>query len=172
MQARSDRHRARFRGRHPRQQPILDEILEVTRHNERVRRLRDIIEMAFGGITERVSQVIDIDLDRLVEPPAEEDLARWSEQLNPEAQAAAGSDTRRTSGPRSAPSWGAMREPSRELSDFPEDCNQAEFVRTVLRTWARERLFTERDGRLRRTTVTSRSCGGSTSTTAPAGCGS
>jgi hypothetical protein len=35
-----------------------------------------------------------------------------------------------------------------ELSDFPEDCNQAEFVRTVLRTWARERLFTERDGRL------------------------
>ena len=132
----------------PRQQPILDEILEVRRHNERVRRLRDIIEMAFGGITERVSQVIDIDLDRLVEPPAEEDLARWSEQLNHEAQAAVGVGYATYLRTKVSTVVGRYARTICELSDFPEDCNQAEFVRTVLRTWARERLFTERDGRL------------------------
>ena len=132
----------------PRQQPILDEILEVTRHNERVRRLRDIIEMAFGGITERVSQVIDIDLDRLVEPPAEEDLARWSEQLNHEAQAATGIGYATYLRSKVSTVVGRYARTICELSDYPEDCNQAAFVRTVLRTWARERLFTERDGRL------------------------
>ena len=132
----------------PRQQPILDEILEVRRHNERIRRLRDIIEMAFGGITERVSQVIDIDLDRLVEPPAEEDLARWSEQLNHEAQAAVGVGYATYLRTKVSSVVGRYARTICELSDFPEDCNQAEFVRTVLRTWARERLFTERDGRL------------------------
>ena len=33
------------------------------------------------------------------------------------------------------------------LSDYPEDCNQAAFVRAVLRSWAEERLFPKRGER-------------------------
>jgi patatin-related protein len=132
----------------PRQQPIQDEILEVTRHNERVRRLRDIIEMAFGDIAQRVSQVIDIDLERLVEPPAQEDLTRWSELLNREAQAVSGLGYATYLRSKVSTVVGRYAQTVCELSDYPEDCNQAAFVRTVLRIWARGRLFTERGGRL------------------------
>src|SRR5215207_1002833 len=131
----------------PRQQPILDEILEVTRHNERVRRLRDIIEMAFGSIEERVQQVIDTDLERPVDP-TREDLAGWSEQLNRQAQVATGVGYGTYL--RSKVSAVVVRYARMicSLSDYPEDCNQAAFVRIVLRTWAYQRLFSEREGRL------------------------
>ena len=132
----------------PRKQPILDEILEVTHHNERVRRLRDIIEMAFGSIGERVEKVVDVDLERLVEEPTGEDMARWSERLNQEAQAATGVGYPTYLRSKVSAVVRRYAQTICTVSDYPDDCNQAAFVRTVLRTWARERLFTERDGRV------------------------
>ncbi len=131
----------------PRQQPILDEILEVTRHNERVRRLQDIIEMAFGSIEERVQQLIDVDLERLVEP-TREDLVRWSEQLNRETQVATGVGYPTYLRSKLSAVVGRYAGTIGSLCDYPEDSNQAAFVRTVLRTWAHKRLFTKHEGRL------------------------
>jgi patatin-related protein len=132
----------------PRKQPILDEILEVTRHNERVRRLRDIIEMAFGTIEPRVQQIVGIDLERLVEAPPPEDLARWSDQLNQKAEAAAGVGYHTYLRSKVSAVVERYARTICELSDYPDDCNQAAFVHSVLRAWARDRLFTEREGRL------------------------
>jgi patatin-related protein len=131
----------------PRKEPILDDILAVSRMNERVRRIRDVIEMTFAPIAERVEQIVGEDLGRLAETPSAAELDRWREQLNDEARTAAGFAY--ATYMRSKVS-GVVDRYARticRLSDFPEDCNQAAFVRSVLRTWAEGRLFVERDGR-------------------------
>ncbi len=132
----------------PRKQPILDEIVKVGHHNERVRRLRDIIEMAFAGIGERVEGVIGIDLDALVQTPTLEDLARWSEQLNREAQDATGAAYPTYLRSKISAVVTRYARSICEVSRYPHDCNQAAFVRSVLRAWARTRLFAQLDGRL------------------------
>ena len=42
----------------PRQEPVLDDILDVARHNERVRRIRDIIETSFDPIGARIVEIV------------------------------------------------------------------------------------------------------------------
>ncbi|MDQ3889865.1 MAG: patatin-like protein [Actinomycetota bacterium] len=131
----------------PRKEPILDDILGVLRHNERVRRIRDIIEMTFAPIAARVEQRIGTDLGRLAQTPSAAELAEWGSRISSDAEEAAGF----AYAPyiRSKVS-GVVDRYARticRLSGYPEDCNQAAFVRAVLREWARTRLFTERDGR-------------------------
>ena len=131
----------------PRKEPILDDILEVSRHNERVERIRDIIELAFPKVAARVESVVGPQLDELVGVTAADTLGVWREALNEDAQAAVGVgyDTYL----RSKVS-GVVDRYARticDLSRYPEDCNQATFVRATLRAWARARLFEERDGR-------------------------
>ena len=131
----------------PRQEPIVDDILEVSRHNERVERVRDIIELAFPTVAERVASVLDTQLDELVGMTAGDTPGRWRDRLNEDAQEAVGVayDTYL----RSKVS-GVVDRYARticDLSRYPEDCNQAAFVRAALRAWARARLFKQRDGR-------------------------
>ena len=131
----------------PRKDPILDDILEVGRHNERVERIRDIIELAWPRVAERVESVIGPQLTELVGVTAADSPGVWRDALNEDAQAAVGVgyDTYL----RSKVS-GVVDRYARticDLSDYPEDCNQATFVRATLRAWARARLFKERDGR-------------------------
>jgi patatin-related protein len=131
----------------PRQEPILDDILEVSRHNERVERIRDIIELAFPKVAERVESVVDPQLTELVGVTAADTLGSWRDALNEDAQAAVGVGY--ATYLRSKVS-GVVDRYARticDLSDYPEDCNQAVFVRATLRAWARARLFEERDGR-------------------------
>ena len=42
----------------PRQEPILDDLLDVAAHNERVERIRDVIETSFSGVAEFVEGII------------------------------------------------------------------------------------------------------------------
>jgi patatin-related protein len=132
----------------PRKQPILDEILEVTQHNERVRRLQDIIVMSFESVGTRVEKVIGVELERLSETPSSDDVARWSDQLHHEAQVVTGLGYATYLRSKISAVVGRYAHTICELSRYPDDCNQAAFVRSVLRAWARARLFTERDGRL------------------------
>jgi patatin-related protein len=127
----------------PRKEPIFDDILEVTRHNERVDRIRDVIERAFPAIAARVEAVVGGDLGALGPPPSAEVLAGWRQALETEACAAAGI---------SYPTYvrskvsGVVDRYARTvcaLSDYPEDCNQAAFVRAALRAWGRETLLGE-----------------------------
>ena len=42
----------------PRQEPILDDLLDVSAHNERVERIRDVIETSFSGVAKFVEGII------------------------------------------------------------------------------------------------------------------
>ena len=131
----------------PRKEPILDDIHEVARHNERVRRVRDIIETTFAPIAARVEELIGADLGRLAQTPSADELEHWVSRISAEAENAAGFAY--ATYIRSKVS-GVVERYARticRLSDYPDDCNQAAFVRAVLREWARTRLFSERDGR-------------------------
>ncbi len=131
----------------PKKEPILDEILDVSRHNERVRRIRDIIEMTFDPIAERVEKIVGGDFGRLADSTSAEDIGQWRDRINEEARAAAG--LAHATYLRSKVS-GVVDRYARticRLSDYPEDCNQAAFVRAVLRSWAEGRLFPKRGER-------------------------
>ena len=131
----------------PKKEPILDEILDVSRHNERVRRIRDIIEMTFDPIADRVEKIVGGDFGRLADSTSPEDIGHWRDLINEEAQEAAG--LAYATYLRSKVS-GVVDRYARticRLSDYPEDCNQAAFVRAVLRSWAEGRLFPKRGER-------------------------
>lgn len=131
----------------PKKEPILDEILDVSRHNERVRRIRDIIEMTFDPIADRVEKIVGGDFGRLTDSSSPDEIGRWRDLINEEAQASAG--LAYATYLRSKVS-GVVDRYARticRLSDYPEDCNQAAFVRAVLRSWAEGRLFPKRGDR-------------------------
>jgi patatin-related protein len=130
----------------PRKEPILDDIQAVSRLNERVRRIRDVIEMSWDPIAKRVGDVIGRDLGHLADRPSAADIDAWRGRLNDEAQRASGFAW--TTYIRSKVSGVVDRYASTvcRLSDYPEDCNQAAFVRAVLRHWAERRLFAVQDG--------------------------
>jgi hypothetical protein len=66
----------------PRQEPLLDDIREVSLHNERVRRIADIIETSFESVGRRVAEIVGTDLGRLTADESPEEVARWRDQIN------------------------------------------------------------------------------------------
>src|ERR671936_149569 len=46
----------------PRREPILDDLLEVTRLNERVQRIRDIVEVSFDRVALKIDETLDSEL--------------------------------------------------------------------------------------------------------------
>lgn len=132
----------------PSKQPILDQMLELRRHNERVDRLQDIVDMSWDTIAAQVDRRIDVDLAKALDTATDEDLERWTAGLHEEAESVTG--PAHSAYLRSKVSSVVERYSKTicELSDYPADCNQAAFVRSVVREWARERLFDEVDGHL------------------------
>jgi len=125
----------------PRQEPLLDDIQEVSLHNERVRRIADIIESSFESVGRRVAEIVGTDLGRLTADESPEEVARWRDQINAEAKAAAGfayATYVRTKVSGVAESFART---ICRLADFPDLSNQAGFVRNVVRSWAEARLL-------------------------------
>jgi patatin-related protein len=120
----------------PRKEPILDDLIEVQRINERVRRIRDIVETSFDRIAERVETILGDPLAELPSDPESETFTRWSRSINADAQRDAGFGyatyiRMKVSGVvdrYAATLAGAF--------DYPEESNQAAFVRGVMREWA------------------------------------
>jgi patatin-related protein len=132
----------------PRQQPIGDQILDVGRANERVRRVRDIVELSFDAVREIVETAIrPATLEDIAAAPG--DLGRWKATLHDAAREAVGAAY--PTYVRSKISAVVERYAATicRLSDYPEDCNQAAFVRAVLRARARTRLLGGDDGPVR-----------------------
>ena len=125
----------------PRQEPLLDDIQEVNLHNERVRRIADIIETSFESVGRRVAEIVGTDLGRLTADESPEEVARWRDQINAEAKTAAGfayATYVRTKVSGVAESFART---ICRLADFPDLSNQAGFVRNVVRAWAEARLL-------------------------------
>ena len=49
----------------PREEPVLDDILEVNRQNERVLRIQEIVETSFEPIRRRIEEIVGTELERL-----------------------------------------------------------------------------------------------------------
>ena len=157
----------------PRQQPILDEILEVDapqragppdarHHRDGVRRHHGARE---PGDRHRPRAVWwSRRAERIWRAGASSSTTR---RRRPPA-----SDTRRTSGPRSALSWTATREPSASSPITPRTATRPRSCAPSCGPGPASACSPSATDGSRRTTVMSRSCAGSTSTTAPDGCGS
>ena len=130
----------------PRKEPLLDDIQSVVRLNERVRRIQDVIRMSWEPIAARVQEVIGEDLGRLAEQPSPQEIDRWRKRLNDEAEQASGFAWATYLRSKVSSVVDRYARTICRLSDYPEDCNQATFVREVLRLWAESRLFADRDG--------------------------
>jgi patatin-related protein len=131
----------------PRQEPVLDDILEVNRQNERVRRIRDIIETSFDPIGSRVKEIVGTELGRLTQEQSPDDLAEWSARINEDAKAAAGFAYATYIRSKVSGVIDGFARTICRLSDFPDDTNQAAFVRGVVRSWAETRLYHAVNGR-------------------------
>jgi patatin-related protein len=131
----------------PRKEPVLDDILNVNRHNDRVRRIRDVIESSFDPIARRVEEIVGGDLGKLAASETPAELAAWSDRINDEAKAAAGFAYATYLRSKVSGVVDSFARTICRLSDFPEDCNQAAFVRAVLRSWAESRLYEDQAGR-------------------------
>ena len=132
----------------PRQEPILDDILEVGRLNERVRRIGDIVETSFDPIGKRIEEIVGSELGRLAQEQSPAELAQWRTRLNEDARAAAGFAYATYIRSKVSGVVDSVARTISRLSDFPDDSNQAAFVRGVLRSWAETRLYRGEDGRL------------------------
>ena len=103
--------------------------------------------MSFDPIRGRIQNIVGTELGGLTEEQSPDELKKWNKLINDDAKEAAGFAY--ATYIRSKVS-GVMDSFSRticRLSDFPDDTNQAAFVRGVVRSWAETRLLTEVDGR-------------------------
>jgi patatin-related protein len=125
----------------PRREPILDDLLELAALNERVRRIRDIIEVSFEHIAGLVEQTLEkAGYASMAALPAEPDekLIEWMGSVRDQAREEAGFSyatyiRMRISGVVDGLARGACG-----ICDFPADSNQALLVRGTLRRWAEE----------------------------------
>ena len=64
----------------PRQEPILDDLLEVAKLNERVRRIRDVIELSFDRVAQQIDEILREALGAETFPDAAT-VAGWQKRL-------------------------------------------------------------------------------------------
>ena len=127
----------------PRHEPILDDLLAVNAHNDRVGRIRDVIETSFTGVAEFVNGVVG-STEQLPEDPNSAVLAEWSTKINKETIAQAGLSYGTYLRLKISGTVDRYAEAVCDVCNFPADSNHAQLVRSVLRTWADQRdLFSQ-----------------------------
>ena len=124
----------------PRHEPILDDLLDLADLNDRVWRLRRVIETNFDAIVARVSALPGLDLDN----PAtvtQEQLAGWRERLRAEASGgSAGPGYATYIRLRVSYAVDGYSDAARALARFPEGSSHAQLVRAVFRYWVGDQL--------------------------------
>jgi hypothetical protein len=115
--------------------------------NERVRRVRDIIEESFSAIDTKVRDLVrelsDKKLEDISPDPTEAKIGAWRDMVNQAAVESAGFGYATYIRMKIS---GIVDRYARtvceiDITNFPEDTDQASFVRSVLRSWARDRLL-------------------------------
>jgi patatin-related protein len=127
----------------PRHEPILDDLLDVKAHNERVQRIRDVIETSFPGVAEFVNGVVGSP-EALPDDPQSAQLAEWSAAINKQTVAEAGLSYATYLRLKISGSVDRYAQTICDVCDFPDDANHALLVRSVMRCWVDERgLFNQ-----------------------------
>jgi patatin-related protein len=135
----------------PAKEPILDQLLALMTFNERVRTIRDIIEISFDTVRTRVSELAasltadgraasdKVDIAALLDQPSDR-----LEAVRRGITDAAHANANATDG---YPTYARIKIESvvdcfaslvSKVREFPDDSNHAFFVRNVFRQWARE----------------------------------
>ncbi len=131
----------------PRKEPVLDDILEVNRHNERVLRINEIVETSFDPIRKRIEEIVGSELDRLTHEQSAADVVEWRTRINADAGAAAGFAHATYVRSKVSSVIDSFARTICRVSNFPDDSNQAAFVRAVVRSWADTHIRADADGR-------------------------
>jgi patatin-related protein len=127
----------------PRQEPILDDLLEVAKLNERVRQIRDVIELSFDGIAEQIDEILREALGAGTLPEAAT-VAGWQKRLIDASVEDAGlayATYVRSKISGAVDRYGAT---ACAVCSYPVDANHAFLVRSVVRCWAEQEGLFER----------------------------
>ena len=110
----------------PREEPVLDDILEVNRHNERVLRIQEIVETSFDPIRERIEEIVGTEL-AAAHPASSRrpTVVQWRTRINEDAKAAAGFAYPTYLRSKVSGVVDSFARTICRLSDFPDDSNQA-----------------------------------------------
>ena len=130
----------------PREEPVLDDIIEVNRHNARVLQIQEIVETSFEPIRVRIEAIVGTELDRLTHEQSTTDVVQWRTRLNEDAQSAAGFAYATYLRSKVSSVIESFARTICRLSDFPDYSNQAAFVSEVVRCWADTHLRHNADG--------------------------
>jgi patatin-related protein len=120
----------------PRKEPVLEDLLELATFNDRVNRVRDIIEVSFERIGVRVREVLGQPLDALPANPSPRLLGDWAEKVNAAAVEDAGFGYASYIRLKIISVVDRYARAICAKFMFPDGCNQAFFVRSVMRSWA------------------------------------
>ena len=124
----------------PRSEPILDDLLRVQEHNERVKRMRDVIETNF----DRVAAVIDpiVAGHSLSGEPRQWPWAEWNEKVNGVVTANAGMPYGTYLRLKIAAVLDGFAQAICAICNYPDESNHAALVRAAVDCWgANEGLY-------------------------------
>jgi patatin-related protein len=127
----------------PRAEPILDDLVEVGALNERVRRVKDIIESSWGDVEQRVLALTG-PIPTLPDDPASPELAHLRALLDEEARTSAGFSYTTYVRLKISGVVDRYAETACAVCDLPPDSTHALLARSVLRTWARRKCLFEK----------------------------
>lgn len=124
----------------PRSEPILDDLLRVQEHNERVRRMQDVIEANF----DRVAGLIDpiVSDDTLSGQPEQWPWDEWNDKVNAVVTANAGMPHATYLRLKIAAVLGGFAQAICTICNYPDESNHAALVRAAVDCWgASEGLY-------------------------------
>jgi patatin-related protein len=122
----------------PRAEPILDDLLEVQIHNERVERIRDIIETNFDQIASLVEDHVTPEI--LSETPPEAwPWSSWNNAVHGIAIANAGITYSTYTRLKVSDVIDGFAHSICFICNYPEESNHAQLVRETVRAWGRNK---------------------------------
>lgn len=121
----------------PRREPILDELLEVALLNERVQRMKDVVDMSFDRVGEKVDEILNLALDAGTAPPAAT-VAGWQTQITEAARVNAGTAYVTYVRSKIGSAVDRLATTACNVCRYPSDANHAFLVRGVYRSWAEQ----------------------------------
>jgi len=126
----------------PRTEPILDDLVEVGALNERVRRIRDIIETSWDTVEKRVREIAG-PLPDIPDDPSDPKLAEIRKRTEEEARRGAGFSYATYVRLKISAVVDRYAETACSVCDLPADSTHALLTRSVLRRWAEGRKLFE-----------------------------
>jgi patatin-related protein len=127
----------------PRKEPILDDLLDLGTHNERVALIREVIETNFEPVAEILEDALG-DLEELPTQPDLDTLAAWNSSMHTRTIAEAGPAYSSYLRLKIASAVSRYSQSVCSVCEYPFDSNHAMLVRHAVRAWTEKLGLFER----------------------------